>query len=261
MDTLFEATSTRRVAACKPFSKCGRCLRYMRLVSTRPQRLYCPTQEEVLELPAGTIASWPITGSASCAASGFFSTRTATGHTQCARGVLTTRRLWGEAGQRRSWCRERHIPARTSHRGRPRGVPVPRVWRDDKLKGRERGWLVSSQWAVPGGEPLVHRLRAGRQAQRQRSQVTVDKLDVCGACGARCPTVIYHKDRTPLAGGETAHVACLACDDLLNSSIELARGRGCGEGWWSRRSRGTGTGTRAQASERPRPEDELQKTF
>ena len=37
----------------KPFSKCGRCLRYMRLVSTRPQRLYCPTQEEVLELPTG----------------------------------------------------------------------------------------------------------------------------------------------------------------------------------------------------------------
>jgi len=85
-------------------------------------------------------------------------------------------------------------------------------------------------------------------------RVTVDKLDVCGACGARCPTVIYHKDRTPLAGGETAHVACLACDDLLNSSIELARGRGAARGG----GRG-GRGGRGRGRGRKPPSDHDQK--
>ena len=35
----------------KPLSKCGKCRRYMKYISARPQRLYCPTCEEVLPLP------------------------------------------------------------------------------------------------------------------------------------------------------------------------------------------------------------------
>lgn len=35
----------------KPLSKCGKCSRYMKLISVRPSRMYCPTCEEVLALP------------------------------------------------------------------------------------------------------------------------------------------------------------------------------------------------------------------
>ena len=35
----------------KVLSKCGKCLRYMKLISVRPMRIYCPTCEEVLNLP------------------------------------------------------------------------------------------------------------------------------------------------------------------------------------------------------------------
>ena len=90
-------------------------------------------------------------------------------------------------------------------------------------------------------EICVHRLRARRQFNDSVHRVTVDKLDVCGACGARCPTVIYHKARTPLRG-ETAHVRA-SCDDLLNPSIELARegvARGGGRGGRGGRGRGRG---------------------
>ena len=82
MDSLFEASFNPTASSGKPFSKCGygpanhvgpsrhvsdsqpimtitpvpgpecgQCLRYLKLINTRPQRLYCPTQEEVHELP------------------------------------------------------------------------------------------------------------------------------------------------------------------------------------------------------------------
>ena len=37
--------------AGKVLSKCGKCLRYMKLISVRPMRIYCPSCEEVLDLP------------------------------------------------------------------------------------------------------------------------------------------------------------------------------------------------------------------
>lgn len=37
----------------RPFSKCGKCRRYMKYISLRPSRLYCNTCEEVYSLPQG----------------------------------------------------------------------------------------------------------------------------------------------------------------------------------------------------------------
>jgi DNA topoisomerase-3 len=55
MDNLFEASFNPTTSSSKPFSKCGQCLRYLRLVTSRPPRLYCPTQEQVLDLPQGGV--------------------------------------------------------------------------------------------------------------------------------------------------------------------------------------------------------------
>jgi len=55
MDALFEASFSHATTESTPYSKCGRCLRYLKLVgaSGRIQRLYCPTEEIVYELPIG----------------------------------------------------------------------------------------------------------------------------------------------------------------------------------------------------------------
>jgi DNA topoisomerase-3 len=56
MDALFEATFSPLAATGKPFSKCGVCLRYMRFIPLKPQRLYCAQCEEAYALPQnGTI--------------------------------------------------------------------------------------------------------------------------------------------------------------------------------------------------------------
>ena len=241
MDTLFEASFDPTCSSGKPFSKCGRCLRYMRLVSTRPQRLYCPTQEEVLELPAGAVKLY---NNRECQLCGF-------------------ELLLFQNGDRTypmcPWCFN-HPPLAggpgpkglVSGAPHPRAHPIidallvcpcPECGEDDKLKGREGGWLMLEPVGGPRWKFACTGCALVVKLDDSVHKVTVDRLDMCGACGARCPTVIYHKDRTPLAGGETTHVACLACDDLLNSSIELARGRSGGRGdRGGRGGRGRGRG-------------------
>lgn len=47
------STTSLWLSAGKPLSKCGKCARYMKLISARPTRLYCPSCEEVFALPQG----------------------------------------------------------------------------------------------------------------------------------------------------------------------------------------------------------------
>lgn len=51
MDQLFEATFSPLASSGKPLSRCGQCRRYMRLIAARPTRLYCPTCDEIYNVP------------------------------------------------------------------------------------------------------------------------------------------------------------------------------------------------------------------
>jgi DNA topoisomerase-3 len=56
MDALFEATFSPLAATGRFLSKCGKCLRFMRYIDLKPQRLYCPTCNTTYRLPQnGTI--------------------------------------------------------------------------------------------------------------------------------------------------------------------------------------------------------------
>lgn len=51
MDALFEAQFSSLTDSGRMLSKCGKCLRYMKYISSQPPRLYCITCEEVYNLP------------------------------------------------------------------------------------------------------------------------------------------------------------------------------------------------------------------
>lgn len=53
VDSLFEASFTSLAESGKPFSRCGKCLRFMKLVETRPQRLFCGNCNDTYSLPTG----------------------------------------------------------------------------------------------------------------------------------------------------------------------------------------------------------------
>lgn len=52
MDQLFEATFSPLSSSGKPFSKCGKCKRYMHLINLRPARLHCRNCNETYALPS-----------------------------------------------------------------------------------------------------------------------------------------------------------------------------------------------------------------
>lgn len=51
MDSLFEAHFSPLAASGKPLGRCGKCGRFMKFMPMRPTRLYCPTCEDILNLP------------------------------------------------------------------------------------------------------------------------------------------------------------------------------------------------------------------
>jgi DNA topoisomerase-3 len=53
MDALFEASFSPLASSGKVLSKCGKCNRFMRLIASRPSRLYCGTCEQVYAMPQG----------------------------------------------------------------------------------------------------------------------------------------------------------------------------------------------------------------
>lgn len=55
MDALFEASFSPLSSSGKPFTKCGKTNRYMKLIPTRPARLYNPLTEEIYNLPQGGV--------------------------------------------------------------------------------------------------------------------------------------------------------------------------------------------------------------
>lgn len=51
MDSLFEAHFSPLASSGKPLGRCGKCGRFMKFMPLRPTRLYCPTCEDILNLP------------------------------------------------------------------------------------------------------------------------------------------------------------------------------------------------------------------
>uniref|UniRef100_A0A915CZ37 DNA topoisomerase n=1 Tax=Ditylenchus dipsaci TaxID=166011 RepID=A0A915CZ37_9BILA len=51
VDALFQGSFTSLADSGKPFCRCGKCRRFMKLISTKPQRLFCPNCQETYSLP------------------------------------------------------------------------------------------------------------------------------------------------------------------------------------------------------------------
>jgi len=53
MDALFEASFTSAENAAKIFTRCGKTMRYLKLIQSRPPKLYNPSTEEIYQMPLG----------------------------------------------------------------------------------------------------------------------------------------------------------------------------------------------------------------
>jgi DNA topoisomerase-3 len=67
VDLLFETSFTSLAASGRPFARCGKCRRYMRLIEARPQRLHCNECHDTYALPSHRDAQFQVSHEHACA--------------------------------------------------------------------------------------------------------------------------------------------------------------------------------------------------
>ena len=234
MDSLFEASFSHTATESTPYSKCGRCLRYLKLIgaSGRIQRLYCPTEEVLYELPIGGV--FKQYNGRTCALCGF-------------ELLIFTVKGTSRNFPLCPFCFN-HPPYEGSPRVKAmlRGSPHPTAHpvADDMTAslcpecGSEKGGMLmldpTSSTPVKLHCSICNVLVRLPQSIR-RAMISNDAE--CGACDAKCLDLEYFSGEKKLA--------CLACEDELNAGSRVVHsrvanvGRGRGQG---RDSTGHGRG-------------------
>ncbi|KAJ6723650.1 DNA TOPOISOMERASE 3-BETA-1 [Salix koriyanagi] len=222
MDALFEAQFSPLADSGRALSKCGKCLRYMKYISSQPSRLYCGTCEEVYYLPQkGTIKLYK---ELTCPLDNF---------------ELLIFAMAGPEGKSFPLC--------------PFCYNSPPFEGIDTLFGVSKTGS-SGKLGKGTGMPCFlcphptcrHSLIA--QGGAHRIATTRER---CPECDSTIIEVDFNKNTTPLEDGATLHSGCILCDDLLHSLVEVKHGKSFFKraGRWARargrgghRGRGRGLG-------------------
>lgn len=254
----FDPKASASLASAPPFSRCGRCARFLRLAidarSGKHTRMYCATEDETYALPAGAVVTaWDGRACPLCdfelvlcsfggdarfpLCVGCFKTKPFA--FVCADGETSkTSKTAKTTGRVPFTC-----PHPSAHPIVEERIVCPCPTCDDA--GSTGAFLV-----VEPGRKTSRATRARLHCVRCDTTLRLPPSvaearatrSTCGGCAARCVEVRFHESETPLAGGETRLVACVACDDLLLRDAALARvprrgaGGGRGRGRGGRRS-------------------------
>jgi len=235
MDALFEASFSHTTTESTPYSKCGRCLRYLKLVgaSGRIQRLYCPMEEVVYELPIG--GAFKQFNGKTCALCGF-------------ELLIFTVKGTGRNFPLCPFCFN-HPPYEGSPRVKAmlRGSPHPCTHPvADALAVCPCPECPPDRGSMVMLDPTSgYKLHCSTCDVLMKLPASIRKVNVsedaeCAACQAKCLDLEY------FSGDK--NLACLACEDELSEGTKLVhsrntssngRGRGRGRG---RGGRGGGRG-------------------
>ncbi|BBM98000.1 DNA topoisomerase III [Marchantia polymorpha subsp. ruderalis] len=260
MDALFEAQFSPLADSGRSLSKCGKCARYMKYISMRPSRLYCSACEEVYSLPQnGQIKLYK---ELTCPLDNFelvlFSLAGPDGKSyplcpycynhppfevagKVSGGLLTAKEPAGKAG------------------GMPCTLCPHPTCRHSMVKQGVcacpecEGTLVLDPVSAPKWRLDCNKCSCLVYLPHNAHRIaTTDER--CDECGSTLLEVDFNKNTTPLKDKATLHKACVLCDDLLHSLIEMKHGKSFmrrpgGRG----RGRGRGRGGRGRG--RARGED------
>ncbi|KAJ4827020.1 hypothetical protein Tsubulata_033804 [Turnera subulata] len=260
MDALFEAQFSPLADSGKALSKCGKCLRYMKYISTQPSRLYCGTCEEVYYLPQrGTIKLYK---ELTCPLDNFelliFSMAGPEGksfplcpycyNSPPFEGIDT---LFGASKT-----------GSTGKLGKGAGMPCflclhPTCRHSLIAQGvcacpECSGTLVLDPVSAPKWRLYCNMCNCLVLLPQGAHRIATTR-ERCPECDSTIIEVDFNKNATPLEDGATLHVGCILCDALLHSLVEVkhgksffkrrgmgGRGRGSGRGAHRGRARGLG---------------------
>ncbi|KAL8120955.1 hypothetical protein AgCh_017940 [Apium graveolens] len=232
MDSLFEAQFSPLSDSGRMLSKCGKCLRYMKYISSLPSRLFCGTCEEVYYVPQkGTIKLYK---EITCPLDNFelliFSMAGPEGKSfplcpYCYNnppfeGIDT---LFGasKAGS-------------TGKLGKGAGMPCfmcPHPTCRHSLIAQGvcacpecSGTLVLDPVSAPKWRLYCNMCNCLVFLPEGAHRITTTR-EKCPECESTILEVDFNKKTTPLEDGATLYIGCILCDELLHSMIEMKHGK------------------------------------
>eukprot|EP01025_Chloroclados_australasicus_P061138 TRINITY_DN797_c0_g2_i2.p1 TRINITY_DN797_c0_g2~~TRINITY_DN797_c0_g2_i2.p1 ORF type:complete len:869 (-),score=15.44 TRINITY_DN797_c0_g2_i2:249-2855(-) len=240
MDKLFEASFSPLSASGKMLSKCGKCRRYMKHLTARPQRVYCHTCEEVYDLPQnGSVKLYQ-------------------GHS-CPLDNFELLLFVSQQGQKTPICPLCYNDPpfeniRQVLSGMPCTVcPHPTCRHSFIQQGVtscpqcEEGTLILEPNSAPNWKSICNRCFFSVMLPKNLHNVKISGKK-CVDCGSSILDLSWKQSDTPLQNNETEYKGCLFCDELLINLSEVRqslastrRGKGGSRGRGrARRGRGKG---------------------
>ncbi|KAG0480933.1 hypothetical protein HPP92_011791 [Vanilla planifolia] len=254
MDTLFEAQFSTLAESGRLLSKCGKCTRYMKFISSQPPRLYCISCEDVYYLPQN--GSIKLYKELACPLDGF---------------ELVLFSMAGPDGKSFPLCP--HCYNSPPFEGIDTLFSAIKLGNSGKLgKGIgmpcflcphptcRHSMITQGVCACPecSGTLILDPISAPKWRLHcnmcncmvllpqgaHRISTTATR---CPDCDSTIIEVDFNKKTSPLIDGATLHSGCILCDELLHSLIEVkhsksffkqARGRGRGRRGGRGRARG-----------------------
>ncbi|XP_065020236.1 DNA topoisomerase 3-beta isoform X4 [Musa acuminata AAA Group] len=256
MDALFEAQFSPLADSGRLLSKCGKCTRYMKYISSQPTRLYCITCEEVYHLPQnGTIKLYK---EIACPLDGFelliFSMAGPDGKTfplcpYCYNSppFEGIDKLFGtlKLGNSGKIGKGAGMPCfLCPHPTCPHSLITQGVCACPECSGT----LVLDPVSAPKWRLCCNMCNCLVSLPQGAHRISTTGKR-CPECDSTIIEVDFNKKTTVLSDGATLHEGCILCDELLHSLVEVKhgssffrRGRGRGRNRGRGRHRGRGRG-------------------
>lgn len=257
----FDPRASDRLERAAPFSRCGRCARFLRLAvgssSGTHKALHCATEDETYALPAGAVVQpWDGRACPLCDFELVLCSYGGDARFPLCVSCFKTKPVPVETGGLAPGGGHEAVRGASAF---PRAFACPHPSAHPIVEERivcpcptcdDAGSFltVEPRTGSAANAKLVSKLHCVACETTLRFPKSVAEVlptrVKCGGCAARCVEVRFHEDQTPLAGGETRLKACVACEDLLNRDVVLARVSRRGAGGGGRGGRGRGRGGR-----------------
>lgn len=255
MDQLFEVSFSSLADSGRPFSRCGKCRRYMKLVDAKPKRLFCPSCDETYNVPQqnGTLK---LHQELKCPLDDFellYFTAGAKGKSFVFCPYCYSNPPFAEMGKG-SAC------AACSHPTCSFGVNRLGV---SSCVECEQGVLVLDPGSIPKWKLVCNRCDVIVRIFEDAAKIYVNTTEACAECESQLLKVEYKEGKTKLPGEKIVAEGCIYCNPDLNALVEkshavlLKARRGGGAAGRGGRGRGRGRGGGRGGRGRKAPKDKM----
>lgn len=235
MDQLFEVSFSTLADTGHPFSRCGKCRRYMKYVKAKPSRLYCKSCDETFGLPQN--GNIKLHQELKCPLDEFeilYFSAGVKGKSFVFCPYCYNNPPFKDM-KRDSGCNNCTHPT-CSHAINSNGV--------SNCVECETGILVLDEASVPKWKLVCNRCDIIVRLFEDAHKVSVLSEQSCSECDAQLVKVEYKEDKTKLANGKTQAEGCIFCEQELSALVEkhhavfMRRKQGGGGGPAGGRGRG-----------------------